>query len=520
MGIYSPDLPESPDPYETAQAQTGANISTATANAALGNVNQVTPQGSLTYSQSGQTFINDANGQTWWKGPNGELTQTAPTGYTAGTTTREPVYRDAADGNRIQTGWKDVTTPGSTTTPEGWSQVTGYYVPQYTATQQLSEGEQKVYDAELAARQNMAGMARDQSARIAGHLSTPFTLDGAPAAGDASKLYNPNYSSYSTGQKLATSFADAGDITKTYGTDFSEDRQRVEDALWERQQPYMKRDLETLQQQLADQGIRIGSDAYGAGMDDYGRTVNDARLATILGAGQEQSRLVGLERDRAMFENDAQNQNYNQLLGRATFGNTATQTMNDNSYRATAGNNQNETARLNAELAKLNAQNAQRTQYVNEQFALRNQPINEITALMSGGQVSNPNFVNSNMPTIPTTDVAGLIQQDYANKTNAAMAQYNASQGLFGGLLGLGANAIMASDRRVKKDVKKVGRLGNQNVYEFRYKNEGKGARKTIGFMAQEVEAKNPDAVVEIGGVKHIDVPKTLNGLFALGKAA
>lgn len=517
--MCAPKLPEPPDPYQTAQAQTGTNISTATANAALGNVNQITPYGSLTYKQSGQQFISDANGQTYWKGPNGELTQTAPAGYTPASSQTSVNRVTGHDGMEMNRGTTTTTTAASGSVPEGWEQVSGYYVPTYTAEQTLSPGEQAVYESGLGARQNLADMAKEQSGRIKEHLSTPFTLDGAPAAGDASKLYAPQYQSYSAGQKLATSFGDAGDITKSYNTDFSEDRQRVEDALWERQQPYMKRDLDALQQSLADQGIRIGSDAYSAGMDDYGRSVNDARLATILGAGQEQSRLVGLERDRAMFENDAQQQNFNQLLGRATFSNTGVQGNNDNAYRATAGNNQNETARLNAELAKLNAQNAQRSQYVNEQFALRNQPINEISALMSGSQVQSPNFVNTNMPTIPTVDTAGLINENYNQRANNAMAQYNAQQGVLGGLFGLGANMIMASDRRVKKDVKKVGRLGNQNVYQFRYKGEDKTSPKTVGFMAQEVEARNPDAVVEIGGVKHIDVPKTLNGLFALGKA-
>ncbi len=38
---------------QTAAASTPTNVGTAVANAYLGNVNQVTPDGSLTYSQSG-----------------------------------------------------------------------------------------------------------------------------------------------------------------------------------------------------------------------------------------------------------------------------------------------------------------------------------------------------------------------------------------------------------------------------------------------------------------------------------
>nr|WP_272951107.1 tail fiber domain-containing protein [Agrobacterium pusense] len=62
----------------------------------------------------------------------------------------------------------------------------------------------------------------------------------------------------------------------------------------------------------------------------------------------------------------------------------------------------------------------------------------------------------------------------------------------------------MASDRRVKKDVKKVGRLMGHNLYEYQYKGERDDGRRHVGVMAQEVEKKRPDAVVDIGGTKHV----------------
>ena len=71
--------------------------------------------------------------------------------------------------------------------------------------------------------------------------------------------------------------------------------------------------------------------------------------------------------------------------------------------------------------------------------AERNQPINEITALLSGSQVSQPNFVNANMPTIPTTDVAGLINQNYNQKLGAYQQKMAQQNSILGGLFGLGA---------------------------------------------------------------------------------
>jgi len=158
-----------------------------------------------------------------------------------------------------------------------------------------------------------------------------------------------------------------------------------------------------------------------------------------------------------------------------------------------------------------------RGQAFQEAQATRNQPINEITALMSGGQVSQPQFQGANMPTIPTTDVAGLINENYSQKLGAYNQQMAARQGLLGGLFGLGSSMIMASDRRVKKDIRKAGRLMGHNIYEYQYKGKFDDGKRHVGVMAQEVERKRPDAVINAAdGVKRVNYGK----LFDLGAEA
>ncbi len=66
----------------------------------------------------------------------------------------------------------------------------------------------------------------------------------------------------------------------------------------------------------------------------------------------------------------------------------------------------------------------------------------ELTALLSGSQVSQPQYANSNMPTIPTTDSAGLINNAYNQKLQAWQQNNANSQGLLGGLFSLGASFI------------------------------------------------------------------------------
>lgn len=133
-----------------------------------------------------------------------------------------------------------------------------------------------------------------------------------------------------------------------------------------------------------------------------------------------------------------------------------------------------------------------RGQGFNEALTVRNQPINEITALTSGSQVNQPQFVNTPNAGVNGTDVAGLI--------NANAATQNANyQAKLGGLFGLGSAALggwALSDRRAKTDIKKVGStpIKGVNVYTFKYKGS---PLQQLGAMAQEVQKHVPEAVAE-----------------------
>jgi hypothetical protein len=78
-----------------------------------------------------------------------------------------------------------------------------------------------------------------------------------------------------------------------------------------------------------------------------------------------------------------------------------------------------------------------------EMLTERNQPINEITALMSGGQVSQPNFGNTPQSQVAGTDLAGLTMDAYRY---GPLAQYQAEQqnrgAMMSGLFGLGGAAL------------------------------------------------------------------------------
>jgi hypothetical protein len=82
-----------------------------------------------------------------------------------------------------------------------------------------------------------------------------------------------------------------------------------------------------------------------------------------------------------------------------------------------------------------------RGQAVQEALTARNQPINEITALMSGGQVSMPQFTSTPQAGVANTNVAGITQDAYQNSLIPWKAKNDYNQAMMGGLFSLGGSA-------------------------------------------------------------------------------
>jgi hypothetical protein len=75
-----------------------------------------------------------------------------------------------------------------------------------------------------------------------------------------------------------------------------------------------------------------------------------------------------------------------------------------------------------------------------------------------------------------------------------------------GALSGNTTTTTMASDRRLKENVQKVGETNDgQPIYRYNFKGD---PRTQIGLMAQEVEKDHPEAVDESRGYKSVDYKK------------
>lgn len=151
---------------------------------------------------------------------------------------------------------------------------------------------------------------------------------------------------------------------------FDNYRSEVEAGLISRLEPQLQRDENAARVRLANSGLTQGSEAWNREMDRLDRSKNDARTQVMLASGGE--------------------------------------------ARAAGG-----------------YQNQARQQYINELMAQRNQPLNEITALTSGGQVAQPGQPNWAGYGVAAPDITGNIYNSSAQQN----AQNNAAMG---GLFGLG----------------------------------------------------------------------------------
>ena len=132
----------------------------------------------------------------------------------------------------------------------------------------------------------------------------------------------------------------------------------------------------------------------------------------------------------------------------------------------------------------------------NEALTTRNQPLNEMMALLSGTQVQSPtnSFAQTPQSQIGGVDYTSLVNQNYQNQMQQYQAKVQQQQGMMGGLFGLGGSLISAfSDERLKADIKRIGILDNGiPVYRYRMAD----GKYHVGVLAQEVQQVMPQAVV------------------------
>jgi len=149
-----------------------------------------------------------------------------------------------------------------------------------------------------------------------------------------------------------------------------------------------------------------------------------------------------------------------------------------------------------------------RQEGVSEAIQERQQPINEVEALLNGQQMTNPSWVQTPQETVQAPDIAGMIYKNYQDKSQNYQSALGGLFGLGSALIGGGARIFSGSDRRIKKDIVAVAEHpSGLTVYRYTYVW---GDEPEYGLIAQEVQARRPHAVSDQLGFLCVDYAAAL----------
>jgi hypothetical protein len=251
---------------------------------------------------------------------------------------------------------------------------------------------------------------------------------------------------------------------------FSGERDRVEQATFDRMasllNPEFARQEGAMLQRLSNQGLPQASRAYasetGRFDDTRNRALESAALSAVLAGGTEQSRLLA------------------DLLGTSQVGMGQAQQQRQNL-------NQEALTRFGA---NTDARLSERGVQTQDALANRQIPFNEMLSLLgmqtpatagdffAPGQTQVQNMATPSQGSFLQQMMPGLIQGGATLGAASLMAP---------------VAPAMASDRRLKTDIKRVGQTDDGlPVYTFRYKS---GGPVQMGVMAQDVAEVKPEAV-------------------------
>jgi len=197
---------------------------------------------------------------------------------------------------------------------------------------------------------------------------------------------------------------------------------------------------------------QFGMGMQGAQLTDQQRA---QKMQEMLGFGQAgfQNQLAG-----ANFQNQAQAQDFAQKMASGQQG-------------------------FNQQMQADQYQTQLRQQQIAEEMQRRGFSLNEINAIISGQQVAMPTMPGfSQASKADTVDYLGAANMQGQSALDAFNAEQAAMQGMMSGV-GSMAGGFMMSDRKLKKNIKRIGSVNGHNLYAYDYIWGQPG----IGVMADEV---------------------------------
>lgn len=395
--------PPAPNYVGAAQATAAGNLEAAQYATKANRVNQYSPFGSITYSQGNPQASSGGSGSggLTYQGQNfgsgSELYDALAGDYTKQTGNAPPP--DMV--NQINSIVSGAGGTGGSSGGGGSSDPNAQWSQSYN----LSPTGQALLDSLNKSQLGVGSLQEGATQQVQNTMGTPFQYSGPQIRGSVD---NPGaYTSLNTSGVAPIPQADA------------EARKHSEDMAYQaatsRLDPQWAQRNQMQDTQLRNQGLAPGSEAYTNAKRDSGYQQNDAYLQAQANAVNQ-----GLTNQQAQF-------GMGMAANQAGFGQAQAQGQFANQGLAQG---------FNQGLASGQFQNTAAQNALAQQMALYNQPLNALSAIRSGSQVTTPQF--SNVPQQQTTagaNYSGAAQQQGAydqNVYNQGVGQANAfNSGLF-----------------------------------------------------------------------------------------
>jgi hypothetical protein len=334
----------------------------------------------------------------------------------------------------------------------------------WTQTTALNETGQKLLDADNSSKLGLAGLQNQAVGRVAEAQNAGWNdaalnksgtaLDPNVAGGTQNRASNFNFSVGGTGGSSVgdrTSYYDASKVGPTGRVyDPNQDTNTATQAILSRVNPQLQRGRAALESQLANQGITQGSEAWKTAMEQQGQQENDAYTQAGLQGinlgltqqgqtyGQTMGNRSALSQDQQILANQqmgVRGQDIQQAGINTQAATAAAQLGLQAQQSAAAMNEQNQQTRFGQQMANtqlgmqannqaFNQNNALRSAGLQEQGYFANRDLNQLNAIRSGSQVSNPTFGSyAQQQTTTGADALSAASMGY----NAQLAANNAN---------------------------------------------------------------------------------------------
>jgi len=321
---------------------------------------------------------------------------------------------------------------------------------QYTPTirQTLTPDAQATLEAQQGVERSLAELGQQGVAQAKTILGTPFNpnLPGIDTS-IAESVTPVNQAAYNAGsaqRSVAGPTLQQGIDTSGIAAMPVNAGMTGQQAIMSRLQPQLTQNENATRQRLANQGLVTGGEAYDNEMRTMGQNRNDLELQAAaqginLDAMMNQQGF-GQAQAQGQFGNESQLNQFQAALQNAGMGNTALQQDYQNQLAAQTAQNAAIAQNYNQQLGLAQFGNTAQQQSLDQQLALRNQPLNQITGLMSGSQIQMPQFQGYQGANVAAAPIYQATQDAFQGQMDQYGIRQQAKNNMMSGLMSLGGS--------------------------------------------------------------------------------